>query len=109
VSCGQEARLTPTINRDETRWRVRLEGDLTLASAAALKSLLLEWLASGKDLELDLESAEEIDITSLQLLWAAGREAARAGAGIVSRVSGAVDKAARDAGLEPFPGTTFPR
>jgi hypothetical protein len=45
----------------------------------------------------------------MQLLWAAGREAARAGNGIVSRASEAVEKAARDAGFETFPGTAVPR
>jgi anti-anti-sigma regulatory factor len=86
-----------------------LEGDLTLASAAGLKSLLLEWLAAGTDLQLDLESAGEIDVTVMQLLWAAGREAARVGNGIVGRVSEAVDRAARDAGFDPFPGTAVAR
>jgi hypothetical protein len=105
---GEEASLTATIDRDETQWRVRLESDLTLASATELKSLLIEWQASGRDLQLDIESAE-IDITAMQLLWAAGREAARAGTAIVGRVSEAVDRAARDAGFERFPGWTVPR
>ncbi len=94
-----EASLTPTIDRDETSWRVRLEGELTLASAAELKSLLVEWLASGRDLQLDLESAGEVDITAMQLLWAAGRKAARAGNGIAIRVSEAVEKAVAGRGL----------
>jgi ABC-type transporter Mla MlaB component len=101
--------LTTTIDRDETRWRVRLEGELTLASAAELKSLLVEWLASGRDLQLDLERAGEIDITAMQLLWSAGRDRARSGKGIVSRVSDALGTAARDAGFEPFPGMAVPR
>jgi hypothetical protein len=40
----------------------------------------------------------------LQLLWAAGREAAWKGTGIVSSVSDAAAIAARDAGFEHFPG-----
>ena len=92
-----------TVDRLATHWIVRLDGEFTLASAPELKALLLEWLASGKDLQLDLEQAGQIDITLLQLLWAAAREARRAGAGISSRVSETAAVAARDAGFERFP------
>ena len=66
--------------------------------------LLLEWLAAGKDLLLDLERAESIDVAVLQLLWVAGREAARAGVGVVSSVSAAVACIAREAGFPRLPG-----
>jgi anti-sigma B factor antagonist len=96
--------LPVTMERHETQSLIRLEGDLTVTSAAELKSVLLEGLASGKDLQLDLERAEEIDITVMQLLWAAGREADRTGARIVIHVSEAAGMAAREAGFERFPG-----
>lgn len=83
---------------------IRLEGECTLTSAAELKSLLLEGLAAGGDLRLDLEGAEEIDITIMQLLWAAGREARRAGSAIAIAVSEAAGRAAREAGFPQFPG-----
>jgi anti-sigma B factor antagonist len=93
-----------TLERHETHSLIRLEGECTLTSAAELKRLLLEVLASGKDLHLDLERAAEIDLTVMQLLWAAGREVARAGAGIDIRLSEAAGLAAREAGFDPFPG-----
>ena len=93
-----------TVDRNETNWLIRLEGEFTLTSAAELKRTLLEWLAAGKDLQLDLERADAIDITVMQLLWAAGREAVRAGVGIVSRVPEAAAIAVRDAGFKRFPG-----
>jgi hypothetical protein len=96
--------LPITLDRLETSWLIRLEGEFTVTSASELKGSLLEWLASGRDLQLDLERAQEIDITVMQLLWAAGREAARAGVAIVSRVSEAASAAASDAGFEQFPG-----
>ena len=83
---------------------IRLAGELTLTSAAELKNLLLQGLASGNDLRLDLEQAEAIDITSMQLLWAAGREADRKGASLAIQMSDAAATAARDAGFERFPG-----
>ena len=78
---------------------IRIEGQTSLASAVAVKQLLLAGLASGADLELDLESVEEIDVTLLQSLWAARREARRAGVGFVIRSSGAVAGAMREAGF----------
>jgi len=90
--------------QEEPHWQIRLEGQVNLASATELKTLLLDWLASGKDLALDLERVEEMDITILQLLWAAGREAAGRGAGMVGRLSEAAAMTARDAGFSPMPG-----
>jgi anti-anti-sigma regulatory factor len=100
--------LTPTVDQAGTGWNVRLDGDLTLASAAALKTLLLEWRASGKDLELDLENASDIDITTMQLLWAAAREAGRAGVRLVTRRSKALEMAWREAGFDPDPAAAGP-
>jgi len=44
---------------------LRLEGTVDIASAAEFKTLLLQALAVGRDL----------DVTAVQLLWAADREA----------------------------------
>jgi anti-anti-sigma regulatory factor len=95
------------MEQQESQSVIRLAGEFTLTSAAELKNLLLQGLASGNDLRLDLEQAEEIDITVMQLLWAAGREADRAGARIAIRLSDAAGTAAREAGFERFPGLTL--
>jgi anti-anti-sigma factor len=92
------------MEQQESQPVIRLAGELTLTSAAELKNLLLQGLASGNDLRLDLEQAEAIDITSMQLLWAAGREADRKGASLAIQMSDAAATAARDAGFERFPG-----
>jgi anti-sigma B factor antagonist len=98
--------LAVTMERQESQSLIRLEGEFTVTSAAELKDLLLEGLASGNDLLLDLEQAGEIDITLMQLLWAAGREADRAGVSIAILVSDTAGAAAREAGFERFPGLT---
>ena len=59
------------VERNEAEWIISLEGDYSMSAAVELKSLLLEGLASTKLLKLDLESASEIDVSLLQLLWAA--------------------------------------
>ena len=97
--------MSTTEERQENHLLVRLEGAVTFASTDDLKRIFLEGLASGKHLQVDLERAEEIDVTVMQLLLAAEREAVRAGVGMVSRVSEAVAKTARDAGFARFPGT----
>ena len=96
--------MAVTMEQQESQSVIRLAGELTLTSAAELKNLLLQGLASGNDLRLDLEQAEEIDITLMQLLWAAGREADRKGASLAIQMSEAAATAARDAGFERFPG-----
>jgi anti-anti-sigma regulatory factor len=98
--------LAVTMEQQESQSVIRLAGEFTLTSAAELKNLLLQGLASGNDLRLDLEQAEEIDITVMQLLWAAGREADRKGASLAIQMSDAAAMAARDAGFERFPGLT---
>ena len=60
---------------------INLQGDVTISSAAELKQLLLRALAHGKDIHVDLGYVTEVDITALQLLCAAEREAKGAGVG----------------------------
>ena len=95
---------TPELELHESDSRIRLEGEVTVTRAVEVKKLLLEWLASGRNLRLDLENATEIDITLLQLLVAAAREAERAGLRMITSVSPAAAAAAGDAGFEQFPG-----
>ena len=96
--------MSVTVEVLEGNSLIRLEGECTLASAVELKRALLEGLASGRDLRLDLERAEGIDIAVLQLLWAAGRVAERAGAGIAVLLPEAAGAVAREAGFERLPG-----
>jgi anti-anti-sigma regulatory factor len=54
---------------------IRLEGEANIALAAELKQMLLQALASGKGVSVDLSGATDLDVTVVQLLWTAGREA----------------------------------
>jgi hypothetical protein len=83
---------------------IKIDGQASLACAGELKDLLLECLAAGSNLQLDLEAAEDLDIPQMQLLWAAAREAARTGLEITCRASGAVAAAVRDSGFAQLPG-----
>jgi anti-anti-sigma regulatory factor len=101
-----EAQLPVTVELQETQALISLKGSFTINSATELKSLLLECATSGKDLVFDLVEAVEIDVSTLQLLFAAAREAERAGLSISSRLSDAAAITARDAGFANFPRIT---
>ena len=93
-----------TIERGESHSIIRLEGDVTIASSQELKQALLLGLEAGSDLHVDLERIGEFDITVMQLLWAAGRDAMAKGIKSIIRMTEAAALAVRDAGFEPFPG-----
>jgi ABC-type transporter Mla MlaB component len=95
------------ISQQEFKWLLRLEGQVTVAAAAELKGALIEWLGAHTNLDLDLEATEEIDIAAIQLLYAAGREAARKGLRIDGRVSSVVSAAIRDSGFDKEPWLAF--
>src|SRR6202035_4656729 len=93
------------LDQSEEISSIQLVGAVNIACAAELKNLLLQSLASGADLRVDLERATSLDITALQLLWAAGRKAELTGTGF--RLAGPPSEeilvAAADAGFEKFP------
>lgn len=94
-----------TLEQDEAVCLVRLEGEVNIASAMEMKKLLLEALGCGKELRVEVEHATDLDVTVLQLLWAAGREARRAGTGftLAGRIPDEISRAASAAGFDQFP------
>lgn len=58
---------------------IRLEGEIGIADAARLKEVLLEALRPGAGARIALETASSLDVTAVQLLWAAERAAQAAG------------------------------
>ena len=56
-----------------------LEGAVEIDQAAELKCRLEAALAGGGAVRVDLERTTELDVTAVQLLWAAGRAARAAG------------------------------
>jgi anti-anti-sigma factor len=94
-----------TLDQSESVCLVRLEGEINIALAVELKKLLLRTLASGKDLHLDMERATELDVTALQLVWAARRDARGAGLKftLVGQVPAVIASSWKEAGFEKFP------
>lgn len=58
---------------------IRLEGVIDISAAAELKAALLSAIAAGSAIRVSAAAVSELDVTAFQLLWAAGREARRAG------------------------------
>lgn len=54
---------------------IRLDGPVDIAAAAELKAALLDALGSGCELCLSLADVTCLDVTVVQLLWAAERAA----------------------------------
>ena len=64
-----------TLEREEELSTIRLEGEVGIASAADLKSHLIQALGCSKQVRVSLQSVTDLDVTAVQLLWAARREA----------------------------------
>ncbi|MGO9575568.1 MAG: STAS domain-containing protein [Terriglobales bacterium] len=96
-----------TLAGSERMCVIRLEGEVNVASAAELKKLLLEALASQQqgEVRVDLKNASELDISILQLLSAAEREARASGKGfsLAGGVPEGIAAAVAEAGFERFP------
>ncbi len=81
-----------------------LEGAMDIASAAELKERLVEVLNAGLEVRVSLAGATALDVTAVELLWAAAREAKQSGLGfllaepIPEEISGALVAA----GLQTF-------
>ena len=94
-----------TLDQNEMQCLIHLEGEINIASAEEFKQLLVQALARGKDLRMNLERADELDVTAMQLLWSAEREAKKLGVAftVSGRVPEAIRAAAVEAGFEKFP------
>ncbi len=97
-----------TVEQSAAQSVIRLEGEINIGCAAELKDLLLQGLASGKELRVNVGRASELDVTALQLLWAAEREARKSAIKFVlaGAVPDEIKTIATDAGFENFPVPT---
>lgn len=93
-----------TLQMGETDSVVSLEGAVDIGSAAELKRLLIEALQAGKEVQVSLERATALDITAVQLLWAAERAAGKSEIGFrfASPLAEEISSALESVGLEAF-------
>jgi hypothetical protein len=93
-----------TLDQSETQNLLRLEGAVGIGCAAEFKGLLGQALGSGREVLISLEGAADLDVTAVQLLWAAGRKAQSVGVGysIVDAPPELVLAALSETGLQQF-------
>lgn len=64
---------------EEKCCRIQFDGVIDISCAEEVKSALTEALEAGKAISISLAGATDLDVTAVQLLWAAGREAGQRG------------------------------
>ncbi len=93
-----------SLDKTDAGVSIVLANTIDIVCAAELKALLLEALNSGTEVRISLDDATDLDVTAIQLLWAAGREAQHSG--LEFRVSGQgsepVFSGLAEAGFQPF-------
>lgn len=93
-----------TLKQNKKSSVIHLEGAIDIALSALFKELLLEALGAGKEIKLVLDGATDLDVTAVELIWAARRAAE--GAGLAFKLAGAIPEplssALSNAGLQQF-------
>jgi ABC-type transporter Mla MlaB component len=93
-----------TMDGNDLTSTVRLAGEVDISGAMELKDRLMEALAAGKEVRLELSGATALDITAIQLVLAVERAAKMAGVafGIEGSVPGPLALTMVEAGLPPL-------
>jgi anti-anti-sigma factor len=93
-----------TLEQDEALSLIRLEGAIDIGCAAELKRLLLQALESGSEVRVSLEAAADLDVTAVELLWAAARRAKAEGGNfsLTGPAPSDISAALGEAGLQQF-------
>ncbi len=91
------------LDQSQTPETIFLEGAIDISSAAELKRALIEAVDSRIGFLVSLARTTALDVTTLQLLHAAEREAETSGIGfrIVGPLSGEILASFRDVDLQP--------
>ena len=90
------------LEQSEESSTIRLEGAIDIGLAADLREALLKALTTGGELRVSLGDATDLDVTVMQLLWAARRmaEASDVRFALVGQIQNRVTAALAAAGLE---------
>lgn len=94
-------------NESGAEIQVALEGTIDIGVAAELKVNLLQALESGREIRVMLHNVTYMDVTAVQLLWAARQQALRSG--VEFQISGPLPEPVSivlaDAGLPSIPSS----
>ena len=89
---------------------IRLEGVIDIAYAAELKAALVGVFQPGKRVRIALDANADLDVTAIQLLWAAEREARASDVefALAGPAPAPVIAQVKEAGFERFPVSVEP-
>jgi anti-anti-sigma regulatory factor len=92
------------IDQNATGSTVRLDGDAGINTAVELQGNLIEAISFGDDFKVELAGVTALDITTLQLLWAAEQAAAKVGTRLLlsGSMPAVLERAMELAGVEIF-------
>ena len=96
-----------SLEQDGVQSRIHLLGAIDIGCAQELKGLLAKGLNSSSELCVHLAETTDLDVTAVQLLWAARREAKALSVGFAfeGEAPEPVLAALAEAGFEPFIAT----
>ncbi len=75
----EELNVAIVLEKTDEASCLRLQGSVDISSAEELKKILVDAMKPGEELRLVWAAATYLDVTAIQLLWAAEREARRLG------------------------------
>lgn len=98
---NEGATVSVGLSQDGGCCRIQLGGAVNIACAAEMKTSLLQALETGQEICVSLNGVTELDVTAVQLLWAAGRDAKRRGLGFsITNPPQPICRLLEEAGLE---------
>ncbi len=93
-----------TLESSDSLSKISLEGEIDIGCAAELQGLLVHALGSSKEVQVSLGSATDLDVTAVQLIWAARRAASASAVefAVTGPVSEPLASTLLQAGFEDF-------
>ena len=96
--------MPPVLIDGDIRSVLRLEGEVDIERAEELKAMITAAIISRKHLQVDLEATTDLDVTAVQLLCCAAREAEKAGTSFeVVHLPESIRNSVREMGFDDFP------
>lgn len=92
--------MSIALSQDGGGCRMELAGALDISCAADLKALLVQALETGQEISISLAETTELDVTAVQLFWAAARDAEQRRIGFAVTRPPELCRKLVDAGLE---------
>ena len=101
---AKEKALPVSLEQDGALSLIRLQGAIDIGCAQELKELLVRGLITGSEVRVLLAEATDLDVTAVQLLWTARREAKASSVGFAfeGQAPEPVSAALAEAGFESF-------